>query len=329
MKDLVSVLVPSYNHEKYILDCVESVLGQSYDNIELIVIDDYSTDRTYEIVKSVAKRCEERGFHFYCEKNKENIGVTKTYNKLLQLANGKFIKLLGSDDILLPDCIQNYVDYYYSTGERYDILVSNAYKIDQEIHYPIQCDLKLTKVYSNSPDFSGNITGRICARNFIIAPTAFIPKATYEKYGVYNEEYCLEDYEYWLRVSETGSIGCLDMCTVCYRVLSDSLSHYYRQSRESLERYERVNKDRNEIFGKYERYCSTSEKEIYFNDSLTTAISINADRVVNECIQNLYSCGLNMSFPNKVRLFLYRIKLYGLARDIKCFFRCVYMKFRR
>lgn len=91
--DLVSVIMPSYNSEKYIYNSIKSVLGQTYKNLELIIVDDCSKDKTVDIIKSFG---DERIRLFI---NEVNQGAALTRNKALREAKGKYIAFLDSDDI--------------------------------------------------------------------------------------------------------------------------------------------------------------------------------------------------------------------------------------
>ena len=89
---LVSVVIPAYNHERYVGAAIESVLEQTYSNFELIVVDDGSTDRTADIIK---KYSDKRISYYY----QENQDAYNTINRGISLARGQFIAILNSDDI--------------------------------------------------------------------------------------------------------------------------------------------------------------------------------------------------------------------------------------
>ena len=83
--DLISVIVPAYNHEKYIEECIRSIMAQTYQNIELLVIDDGSKDGTFEILQSLKPECEKRFVRVVFE-TQENQGTCVTLNRLIDLA---------------------------------------------------------------------------------------------------------------------------------------------------------------------------------------------------------------------------------------------------
>ena len=95
MEGLVSIIIPCYNHINYVEESILSVLGQSYSDIELIVIDDGSTDGSAELLERLSR---EYKFRLYIQ---ENCGLTETLNKaIFGYAKGDFIQLLASDDVL-------------------------------------------------------------------------------------------------------------------------------------------------------------------------------------------------------------------------------------
>ena len=101
----VSVIIPAYNAEKYIEECVLSVLGQSYQNLEVIVVNDGSSDSTLSILLNMQKR-----FPSMAVFSKDNEGVSAARNFGISKAHGKYVLLLDSDDAYLPDSVSLLVD---------------------------------------------------------------------------------------------------------------------------------------------------------------------------------------------------------------------------
>ena len=103
MNPTVSVCIPSFNSANTILSTLQSVLNQTFTDIEIIVCDDHSTDNTADIVKQIN---DDRVKLIIGEKN---IGLANNFHKALTLANGKYIKFLCADDLITPDCIEKQV----------------------------------------------------------------------------------------------------------------------------------------------------------------------------------------------------------------------------
>ena len=127
-KSLVSVIVPAYNHEKYVQDTIKSIINQTYPNIELIVIDDGSKDLTWQKIQEIKEECEKRFVNIHFE-TKQNEGTCKTMNKLLSYANGDFIYLIASDDLAKPQAIEKEVEFL-SKNPDYALCVGDNELID-------------------------------------------------------------------------------------------------------------------------------------------------------------------------------------------------------
>lgn len=129
--ELVSVIVAAFNVEKYIEECIQSILSQTYRYIELIVVDDCSTDNTLSICNSwISKDPRITVIH-----NETNSGVSKTRNIALNCANGKYVAFVDGDDALLPDCIEYMVRLIVKTDS--DMCISkNCYHDPEEKQVP-------------------------------------------------------------------------------------------------------------------------------------------------------------------------------------------------
>jgi len=100
-KPLVSIISPTYNHEKYIADCVKSVQSQSYENWEMIIIDDGSTDKTFSIAEEFAKK--DQRIKAFTQKNIGIFRLGESYNFALSKCQGKYVAILECDDVWLPN----------------------------------------------------------------------------------------------------------------------------------------------------------------------------------------------------------------------------------
>jgi len=101
---LVTVTIPMYNNAKFIRQTIESVLSQTYTNFELLVYDDYSTDGSYEIVRSISDS------RLKLFRNRQNLGPEGNWNNAVSNVQGTYVKLICGDDILYPQCLERQVD---------------------------------------------------------------------------------------------------------------------------------------------------------------------------------------------------------------------------
>lgn len=124
---LVSILMTSWNREKYIADAIESVLASAYNNFELIIVDDGSTDRTV----AIGKEYEEKDNRIKVYRNEKNLGQFPNRNKAASLAKGKYLKYVDSDDMIRPDTLSTMVEAMESfEGVGIGLVYGNKEKIE-------------------------------------------------------------------------------------------------------------------------------------------------------------------------------------------------------
>ena len=111
-KPLVSVCIPNYNYAQYLRNCLDSVLNQTYDNYEVILYDNNSTDESYEIALSYLPKFRQKGVYYSAVQNKYNFGSDMNTNLCLQRAEGEFTLVLASDDAIYPKFIEKCVDMF-------------------------------------------------------------------------------------------------------------------------------------------------------------------------------------------------------------------------
>jgi glycosyltransferase involved in cell wall biosynthesis len=190
---LVSVVCLCYNQESFVETAIRSVLNQSYSNIQLIVVDDASTDNSVNVIKSVITAHPSIQFLFL----KENLGNCKAFNRGLTLAKGSFIIDLAADDLLFPNRIEKGVQVLLEKGENYGVHFSDAEVIDEHG----------THLYNHSDRFphpsipQGNVYKEIISRYFICPPTVMFTRQVAEVLGGYDETLSYEDFDFWIRSS--------------------------------------------------------------------------------------------------------------------------------
>lgn len=126
MNDLVSILVPVYNAENVISKCLESLLEQTYNNFEIILVDDCSTDNSYEVIKEWSRRVD----NIFCYKNENNCGCAATINNALSKAKGEIIAIVDNDDYVEKDYIEYLLNLLKNAGA--DISICGWFNDDKE-----------------------------------------------------------------------------------------------------------------------------------------------------------------------------------------------------
>ena len=125
MNKKVSVIIPNYNAGKYILKCMDSVIKQTYKNIELIVIDDGSNDGSWSIIQEYAKRNENISIL-----HQQNLNASIARNRGIEVATGEYLIFLDSDDILYQEAIEKMVSKI--ERDQSDMVIGNFYITDKE-----------------------------------------------------------------------------------------------------------------------------------------------------------------------------------------------------
>lgn len=212
---LVSVCIAAYNHEAYVAEAIESVLAQSYPNIEILIADDASPDGTASVIRTYAQRYPERVRALLL---KENEGPSRVSNRLFEMAQGEWVAFLGSDDRMLPERIARQVEYMRGDPECV-ALFSEIAVIDAQ-GARIGGD---TEAFFNRP--ITHLRRQLLSGNFLNAPSAMVCRSDLLALGGYDPllRY-VQDFELWGRLLARGSIARLPECLTEYRVHGSNLS---------------------------------------------------------------------------------------------------------
>lgn len=318
MNPLVSIVIPAYCHEQYINDCLNSIISQTYQNIELIIIDDCSKDNTYQKILSRREELENRFSRVIIKQNEINLGVVKTENRLIDLCRGKYIKSIASDDMLLEKGIEILVNFF-ELHQEYDLIFSNALLCSETEKYPINNINLYKRAYSTLPDLSGNVMQKLYENDFIQAPTVLIKKDTFDTYGVYDESLTIEDWEYWLRIAEKGEIGYCNQLTVIYRISGNSLSHFTADE-EGKKRLRAMYYNQSKIMKKYENSSKISAKKGYknfYSNMFQEAIDLDEKNLQREIIMSIVKKKVLISSETCMKYICYKLHILRIIQKIK------------
>lgn len=190
---LVTVICLCYNHERFVEAAIRSVQNQTYKNIQLVIVDDASTDNSANVIRAVIGTAQQIEFLAL----PGNIGNCKAFNRGLALAKGSFIIDLAADDILLPNRIEVGVRTLLEKGGKYGVHFSDAEIMDEYGAH----------LYNHSERFphdsipQGDIYREIISRYFICPPTVMFTKQVADVLGGYDETLSYEDFDFWIRSS--------------------------------------------------------------------------------------------------------------------------------
>ncbi|KXS43221.1 MAG: glycosyl transferase family 2 [Candidatus Frackibacter sp. T328-2] len=184
-KPLVSIITVCYNSEKHIEDTIKSVLNQTYDNIEYIIIDGNSTDGTLDIIEEYEPKFNGRMKWI----SEEDAGIYDAMNKGIDIANGEIIGIINSDDYYVEDAVETIVSKF-SFNQEIDVVYGNMFRIIPNSYVNLQEVVK-----SSIKGLEKKMT--------ICHPTCFVKTRVYKAIGKFNVQYKIAaDYELILRMKK-------------------------------------------------------------------------------------------------------------------------------
>jgi glycosyltransferase involved in cell wall biosynthesis len=206
MTPLVSVICLCYNHAQFIEEAIRSVISQTYPNIQVVVVDDASTDGSVEIINRLVNEYSQIELLLL----KENHGNCKAFNQGLRLVKGDFIIDFATDDIMMPDRIAKQVKFFNTLDPSYGVVFTDATYIDEggeflRNHYAY---LLKKKLVNEIPQ--GDIYAFVLSTYFISSPTMLSRKEVFDSLRGYDEDLAYEDFDFWVRSSRNFKYGFLN-----------------------------------------------------------------------------------------------------------------------
>lgn len=210
---LVSVLIPCYNVEKYVVEAVSSISNQTYKNLEIIAINDCSTDSTGDLLMQLAKQ----DSRIKIVNNEENLKLIQTLNKGIALCEGEYIARMDADDISLPTRIEKEVGFLEKNRD-HDIVSTLFYAFRSE--NPNKKDLH------HSPLLDKELRAYILFKSGVCHPAVMIRKRVFTELGLkFEPEYLhVEDYALWSQAIYKTKIGNINEPLLLYRVHQHQIS---------------------------------------------------------------------------------------------------------
>lgn len=241
---LVSICIPVYNGEKYLRQCIESAIDQSYPEVEIIIVDDGSTDNSFSIIGEYASK--EQRIKFF--RNKQTLGLTGNWNRCIELASGSWIKFLFQDDYLAHECIEKMISA--ATDEHSLIVCQRTFVLSPD------ADNKTRTYYSNEVvtfeklkinEGTSFIPAQLVSKfacehiclNFIGEPTSimFIKKAI-ARLGFFDSHIAqLCDLEFVLRIGTNEGLVYISEPLSFFRIHETSATSTNLKGKEFILRY--------------------------------------------------------------------------------------------
>ncbi len=229
---LVTVVCLCYQHERFVAQSLQSVLDQDYPHLQIIVVDDGSTDGSVQTIEQFLSGHKTANIVFL--PLKENQGNCKAFNKALALATGKYIIDLATDDLLLRQRISRQVAVFESLPPDYGVVFSDVYLISESgkslgTYYPRTAQGKL-----NTQVPSGNVYRHLLQRAFISTPSMMIRKSVLDELGGYDERLSYEDFDFWVRSGRNYRYHFSDELLTKKRMVKGSHSQAFYRKRNNV-----------------------------------------------------------------------------------------------
>ena len=222
MMPRVSVVIPAYNAERYLRETLDSVLAQTYRDLEVLVVDDGSTDTTRDVVRSYGEpvRCIEQ----------ENAGPSPARNRGIREARGDLVAFVDSDDLWLPEKLAEQVPLFDDAG-RVGLVYCHVARVDASGR-PVGTP--------QAPKPKGDVFDQFLFRNHCGTSGAVVRRECFDRCGVFPEDMVwAEDWHLWLRIARHYAFQAVDRVLVHHRVHGGALTRQhekaYRGARSVLE----------------------------------------------------------------------------------------------
>ncbi len=232
MNPLVSVVMPAYNGEKYIGESIESILRQTYDDLELIIVEDKSTDHTLQVIQTYS----DTRIHLYT--NERNLGISYSTNFGIDHSNGKYIALLDDDDLAVCRRLEWQTAYMEEHSE-IDVLGGRSAMIDENGNF-IKYDIE--PIYN--PKY---IKANLLFHNRKFANgTTMIRKEFMVKNNLRYQDDCLgmQDFKFFIDSSKVGTLTSIDRLVHLKRI---------HEGEETIRQLTSCGKERSELFARFQR----------------------------------------------------------------------------
>ena len=225
---LVSIICLAFNHEKFVVETLNSVVEQNYQPIELIIVDDCSTDNTKLVINNWLLTHPEVQFIV----NEVNRGNTKSFNNALKFAKGEYIIDLAADDLIVPNGIELQINAFQNSKyKNIGVVYGNAEIINEDgsfnsYYFPVDADGKVI-----SKRVTGNIYSSVLSTgDSICSVSALFKKSVFDFLEGYDETLDYEDLDSWIRASREYEFDFIDEVLVKKRTVTNSLgSNFYKK----------------------------------------------------------------------------------------------------
>lgn len=213
---LVSFVIPAYNHAPFVAQCLDSVLEDAYENKEIVIIDDGSTDGTPQVIEEwIAKYADRIPVKY---RSRPNRGVTATLNELVAMSKGDFVRLGASDDFFLPQGTRKLIDYLIAHPQK-SAVIGDSIVVDENgniLHNSAMVDLHgaSKRLYRSKY----GIAKAIISQWAVSGPVPLVRRSAIASTGGWDENLRIDDWDFFLRIASQDALGFVDEQVCAYRI---------------------------------------------------------------------------------------------------------------
>ena len=227
---LISILIPSYNHQSYIAQCINSILFQTYNNFEIIVVDDNSTDESEKIIKNI----KDKKIEFY--KNSFNRGMNATLSEAFKHTHGDYIAITGSDDFFDRYYLEEFVKFINAQKEEYTVFYPQIVPVDDNGDILSQKNKTENKKFPTNNEVLREL---FLHGNTLASPGMIMSRKAAKKIfpldaGIHQHQ----DFIMHIQLLFMGECAFIPEAITYYRVPTDTNGHMSSNSRKAYKRIE-------------------------------------------------------------------------------------------
>ena len=269
----ISILIPAYNHENYVNQTLDSIIKDSFKDKEIVIINDGSTDNTDEVIKNWIQKHQNKIKITY--KSRENRGLTKTLNELLNLSGGLYVVTIASDDYLLDGGLEKRYQYLIEHPLKYAVF-ADCHVVDNDNKKMFDSGLFEFRNASRENLMSDEGIRKEFISNFAIpGPVLMVRRNFYKQFGKYNEEMYIEDFDLYLKFASKNLIGFLDEKVSAYRIHGENMSSNNNQN------YLKILTDSKKTLLLHVKNFSRYDKFLLYKEIIKFTIRINLQKIKN------------------------------------------------
>jgi glycosyltransferase involved in cell wall biosynthesis len=231
-KSLVTIICLCYNQEPYVIESLRSVINQDYKLIELIIVDDCSTDHSKSVIEKWLLDYPEIQFIA----NETNLGSTKSFNKALKIAKGAYIIDLAADDVLLNNCVSLQCNAFTNSPfKNLGMVYGNAALINENgdfdsYYFAVDHHKNVIQKRATGDIYLSVIRGG----NSICSVSSMVKKTIFDALNGYDENLAYEDLDFWIRSSRVYEVDFIDKILINKRTVANSLGTTFFKKRNKI-----------------------------------------------------------------------------------------------